>query len=114
MDIFQEVWDQAKRSNSKDMLIEAAALKLAAKAKASEIRLIKAERKNWRKMLRRNDTNGTLATFDLHPLEYEACKILCPDLTHADWQAKQKAWQWVLKQPWAQEFRASPFVKSRF
>ena len=114
MDIFQAVWDQAKRSNDKGRMVEAAALTLAANAKAQEIDLIKKERKTWRKMLRKSNTSGTLATFDLHPLEYEACRIMCPDLRHANWEAKQKAWQWILKQPWAKDFRASPFEKVRF
>ena len=108
-DIFDAVQDSTKKSaNAKDFAARVA-LVLASKIQRAEIDQVRRERALIRNnTLRKSGINGALITLDLHPLEYQACELLCPELKLADNQAKKKAWQWILKQPWAQEFKASP------
>ena len=112
--VFDAVWDQAKRCGGPDKIAEAAALKLAARAKQKEIDLVKAERDQAKRLLRRSNINGAISVLEMHNLEWEACRILCPDLDHADWQSKKRAWSWVLKQPWGEEYRPPAFEKVNF
>ena len=108
-DIFDAVQDSTRRATSAEDFAKRAALVLAARAQRAEIDIVRAERDWIRKnTLRKSGINGALITLDLHPLEYEACLILCPELRLADNQSKKRAWRWILKQPWAEEFKASP------
>ena len=112
-DVFEAVGDHARRSKSHFERMRALGILAAARLKAREIYALKQERKAMRAAIetRRADLNGTVTTFDLHPIELEAIKFLCPDADVADWQAKKKAWEWILAQPWAQEFKSSPLEK---
>lgn len=56
----------------------------------------------------RPDINGTRLTGEMHPVEYHACKLLCPQLEIGLGTAKTKAWEWILAQPWAQDLKTSP------
>ena len=69
MKIFDAVWTQATRLGTPDKLAEAAALKLAARARKREIDVVRAERDQWRKLHRRADVNGSVMALDMHPLE---------------------------------------------
>lgn len=110
-DVFQAVEEQAARGSAWDK-VNATALLLAASLKRDEIDAIRAERWAMQQDSEREpNRNGALLTFDLHPLEYEACKLLCPDLKYSDMEGRRKAWEWILNQPWAEEFKASPFAK---
>ena len=114
MDVFDAVWEQAKRSGDQKRLVQAGTLNLEATRRSEEIRAVREHRAAWRAFTRKGGRNGALVTLDMHPLEVEACKLLCPDLEHADWQAKKRGWQWILKQPYGKEFAPGDFEKTRF
>ena len=113
--IFQAVEESARKTPwDRDRLLEAAALCLAAKHKNDEIQAVRQNREAMRRAcLRDGSRNATTPTLDLHPLELEAVRFLCPESQIAHWGAKKETWAWVLKQPWAQEFKAPPFEKVR-
>ena len=55
--------------------------------------------------------NGMLKTGEIHPVEWAACKVLCPDLDRGNGTALQQGLRWLMAQDWAQEFKASPIEK---
>ena len=114
MDIFDAVWVDAKRSGDKQRLAAAAMLRLQSKAKAREIEAVRSHRDKWRELHPNGERNGHLVTLEMHPLEYECFRFLCPDLEHADWEAKKRSWNWALRQPWGKEYRTAPFEERRF
>ena len=108
-DIFDAIQESTRRAKSAEDFADRSALVLAARSRRAEIDAVRREREWTRRNLRlKSGINGALLTLDLHPLEYRACELLCPELRLADNKAKKKAWQWILKQPWAQEFKATP------
>ena len=112
--VFEAVIDQARRSGDKESLKRALALGLAAMAKSKEIEAVREHRALWRTVNRNGSRNGALVTLEMHPLEVKACKILCPMLEHADWQAKKRGWGWILRQSYGKEFAPAPFEQTRF
>ena len=53
--------------------------------------------------------NGHLLTREMHPLEMEVLKELCPGVSADNAKDRQKALYWVLNQEWGKDLRASPF-----
>ena len=113
--IFDAVEAEARRDRTGEKVITGAAICYRAKEQAGEIHMMRVARDVMRHNLQqRNDINGNLLTLDMHPMEYEACEYLCPLLKTADWQAQARAWRWILKQEWGQEFGAPQYEKTRF
>lgn len=52
-------------------------------------------------------------TREMHEAEYMVLQHLCPGLKTNDPKVKLKAMQWVLKQPWGEDFKPSP-IKMKF
>ena len=113
--IFDALEDQARKYRKKHIVFEGARIcRLAAKHR-NEIEALRKERHLMRQHAeRKNDTNGTVITGDFHWVEFEAAKCLCPALTDPRAEVQKKAWQWFLKQDYAQEFKTAPFAKTRF
>ena len=113
-DIFDEVLAQAKRSPDPKAYATALALKMAAKACAKEIKVLRDQRRVFQSDTRRPELNGAAVLLDMHALEYEAMKQLCPDLKKPHPESQKKAMAWILKQPWAAEYAAPAFEKRYF
>ena len=114
MNIFDAVWADARRSGDKQRIAKAAMLRLQSQVKAAEIEAVRGHRDKWRTLHPNGERNGHLVTLEMHPLEYECFRFLCPDLEHADWDAKKRSWLWALRQPWGKEYRTAPFEERRF
>ncbi len=48
---------------------------------------------------------------DLHPVEREILGELVPDLNSNDGHVKKRAIQWIIKQPWGEDFKPAPIDK---
>ena len=97
--------DPARRARGNRILVDAY-------RKGEEIKMMREERERIRNECRRDGgLNGTTPTGELHMVEYEACRFLCPDLEQGGGKAKKIGWQWVLAQPWGQEFKCAPIEK---
>ena len=102
------------KSRDENVATSAAALCMAAITRRDEIDRIRADRQALReKDTRRPEINMAVTVMDMHPLELEAIKLICPDVNRGDKEAKRAAWQWVLNQPWAQELKP-PSMAKRF
>ncbi len=53
--------------------------------------------------------NGHLLTREMHPVEMEVLKVLCPGVGADNARERQKALYWVLNQEWGKDLRASPY-----
>lgn len=60
------------------------------------------------------ERNGHLLTRELHPVEMEVVKELCPGVSADNAKERQKAWYWVLNQHWGEDLRASPYDQRYF
>lgn len=111
-DVFQALyqhWRGVKNPARKHRLSK---ILLAAKAQRDEIDFIRERRRVARLFLEQKaNIDGNFLTGELHLLEHEACKILCPALAHGTGTAQKEGWLWILKQPWGKDFRAAPFEK---
>ena len=102
-------WKKVKNPAKKQAISR---LLLAAKQKEAEIEACRANRQLQRIYLEQKaNINGNLMIAGLHDLEHRACQVLCPALQHGTGTAKAEGWRWVIKQPWAKDFRAAPFEK---
>jgi hypothetical protein len=80
-----------------------------------EIRQFQAEGHRLREEVRQNPVrHGHLLTREMHPTELAVCKALCRDLSVSNGKERTKAWYWVLRQPWGEELRASPYEQRYF
>lgn len=111
-DVFQALylhWKKVKNPAAKQMISR---ILLEAKLKRDEIDFMRARREASRLFQEQKATiNGNLVTGELHLLEHEACKILCPAIRHGTGTAIREGWNWIMKQPWARDFRPAPFEK---
>ena len=113
--IFDEIEAHARRHPTQYNVLRGATLCLKAKQKAGEIFAMRQERHIQRaNSERKNSTNGTTTTLDIHPLEWEAACILLPDLDSHDPTVLTDAVRKMLKTEWGKEFSPSPFEKTRF
>ena len=111
-DVFQALyqhWKGVKNPAKRQMIAQ---VLLAAKLQRDEIDFIRDQRRTARLFLEQKaNINGNFLTGELHMLEHEACKILCPALVHGKGPAQKEGWFWILKQPWGKDFAAAPFEK---
>ena len=113
--VFQALEDRLRKTQDPDWRCSAIALLMAAKQRWREIDAVRAERYRQRtQMERRNDTNGTVITGDLHALEHECIKLMEPDITIPRGDLQKLAWQRVLKTKWGKDLLTAPFAKTRF
>lgn len=102
-------WKKVKNPARKQAISR---LLLAAKQQEAEIEACRANRQLQRIYLEQKaNINGNLLIAGLHDLEHKACQALCPALCHGTGTAKAEGWRWVLRQPWAKDFKAAPFEK---
>lgn len=114
-DLFNAVHEEFKRT--KPGLKRRAMAELLADAvlKRQEIDVIRADRAKLRSAdTRRGDRNMAMVVLDMHPLELAAIKLLCPLLAAGNSRGAKEGWQWVLKQPWAEELKGPPMEKRFF
>lgn len=103
--LFQH-WRRVKNPAAKQAISR---VLLAAKQKQAEVDILRVERAELRAQeTMRPELDGTLITGAMHPLEVDACRIMCPDLRIGRGTAKEKGWEWVLKQPWGKDLSAAP------
>ena len=115
MSVFDEVAKLIKKQANVGEVTDAHMLLLAAKFRQHEIEDIRRNRYELKqKDTRRPDINMMTVVMEMHPLELEAIKLLCPALAVGNSKGKKEAWQWVLKQPWAEEFKPGPIEKRYF
>ena len=113
--IFDELEAQARRYPTPGNVMTGAWLCYQAKEKAGEIFAMRQERDIQRKNSeRKNSTNGTISTLDIHPLEWQAACLLLPELDSHDPTVLTGAIRKMLKTEWGKEFSPSPFEKTRF
>ena len=55
--------------------------------------------------------HGHLLSREMHAIEMEVAKALCPGLAADNARERQKAMYWVLNQDWGKDLRASPYDK---
>ena len=53
--------------------------------------------------------NGHLLTREMHPVEMDVLKALCPGVGADNAKERLKAMYWVLNQDWGKDLRASPY-----
>ena len=58
--------------------------------------------------------NGHLLTREMHPIEMDVLKVLCPGVGADNARERQKALYWVLNQEWGKDLRASPYDQRYF
>lgn len=110
--LFQELYQHWRRVKNPAAKASISRLLLDAKRHSTEINILRAERARERATdTKRPDVNGTRMTGAMHMLELEACRVLCPELRVGRGSVKTKAWEWVLKQPWAQDLNTAPMAK---
>ena len=113
--VFQAVYERWRKVQNPAAKASIGRLLLDAKVKREEIDILRAERHRERTTdTKRPDTNGTRMTGAMHPLELEACRILCPELRVGRGSVKTKAWEWVMAQPWAQDLNTAPMAQRYF
>jgi membrane-bound lytic murein transglycosylase MltF len=101
-----EYWRRVKNPAAKQSISR---LLLDAKAKQAEIDVLRAERAKLRATdTLRPELDGTLMTGAMHQLEVDACRMMCPDLRIGRGTAKERGWEWVLRQPWGRDLSAAP------
>lgn len=111
-DVFEVLFDKWKRVKNPAAKKKMGRILLQAKIKRKEIEYMRDQRHYQRLMNeQKGNINGNLVTGDLHALEYEACRLLCPALMHGDGVALKEGWRWIMRQSWGKEFRAAPFEK---
>lgn len=113
-DVFQALyqhWKKVKNPAKKRLLSK---ILFDSKVYAAEIEQMRRYRAEARQQAElRGDTNGLPTLGELHILEYEACRELCPTLKVGKGSAKSQGWKWVKKQPWAKDLLA-PQIEKRF
>lgn len=115
MSIFTELAVLAKRTKDLKTFDSATRIIKEASKRGAEITHIRKVRQIHRDKLERDGSrNGALITGEMHQLEYEAIRLLCPALQHPNGEDRDKTWQWILKQDWGKDFAAAPFEKTRF
>ena len=114
--LFDEVERQGRRQRRDlNKLTTAVALCQAAARRKPEIDEFRRTRQIMReKGFQNGNRNGHLITGEMHPLEYEACKFLCPDLNIKNGQPKTKNWYWIIRQEWGKDLAAAPIERTRF
>lgn len=110
--VFQRLYEEWRKAADPARKARMSRVLFAAKERESEIIGFRT-RRAWE---RNHDTcrpelNGTRMTGEMHPLEVEACRLLCPILEIGRGPAKTKGWTWVLNQPWAQDLKTAKLGK---
>ena len=76
---------------------------------------VQAIRDHWAKIRKEMEVNPLLEhgmlCRDLHPVERDLLGVLCPDLNSRDGHVKKKAINWILAQPWGEDFKPAPIRK---
>lgn len=107
--VFQALYEHWRRVKNPAKKARISSVLLASKAKAAEIATLRMERARERQTdTCRPELDGTRLTGAMHPLEHEACKILCPMLEVGRGSVKTKGWEWVMRQPWANDLQTAP------
>ena len=113
-DVFTAVGDLAKKTSDPNLKTSALALLFAAERLADEINVVRAHRDSERRRDTRRGELGMMPVFgEMHMLEVEACRLLCPALRTGNSEAAPDGWRWIAKQPWADDLKAAP-VQQRF
>lgn len=108
-DALYEHWKKVKNPATKQAISR---ILLAANQRQAEINHIRSQRFVMRLQLEQKaNINGNLVTGELHELEYDACRFLCPAIRGGNGTAVREGWRWIMKQPWGKDFRAAPFEK---
>ena len=111
-DVFQALYEHWKKIKNPAKKQQVSKILLESKLYKDDIDAIRAERARLRTQAERAaGNNGMQQLGELHVLEYEACRVLCPTLTIGRGSAKKAGWAWVRKQPWAKDFMAPPIEK---
>ena len=113
--VFDAVEALARKYNNDTMVKVASRLCARAAIRRSEIE----EYRSYRQLIRHNcegkaGINGRLAMLEMHPLEAEAIRLLCPEFMAPNSEQQKRGLRWVEKQPWAKEFLPAPIEKVRF
>lgn len=107
--VFQALYDHWRKVRNPARKARISRVLLASRAKRDEIDVLRRERARERRVETcRPELDGTRMTGAMHPLEHEACKLLCPSLEVGRGSVKTKGWEWVLKQPWAEDLKTAP------
>lgn len=106
--LFQRLYEEHCKCADPERKQRIARVLLAAKQKEPQIIRLR----HIRAWERNNDTcrpelNGTRLTGEMHELEVAACRLLCPALEVGLGSVKTRGWEWVLRQPWAQDLKTS-------
>lgn len=107
--IFQRLYEEWRTTKHPGRRAMMAQVLMDSESKQTEIgkfRTIRAWERN--NATCRPEINGTRLTGEMHPLEYQACKLICPQLEIGQGTAKTKAWEWILAQDWAQDLKTAP------
>lgn len=111
-DIFQALYEHWKKVKNPAKKQAISRILLESKVYQADINKMRRARAELRAHAeRRADLNGMPQLMELHVLEYEACRVLCPTLTIGRGSAKKAGWEWVKKQPWAKDLLAPPIEK---
>ena len=114
-DVFQELYQHWRKIKNPAKKQKISRLLLESKVREPEINQMRRYRAQMRSAAeRRGDTNGMQALGELHVLEWEACRELCPMLKFGRGTAKAQGWKWVKKQSWAKDLLAPPIEKRFF
>ena len=114
--LFQAVEDEARRyPNNHKLVFEGAKLCRLAKKNEAEIQAFRLHRAMQRQHdQRKNSTGLTPIAGEFHWLEWEAAKLLHPDLKTPRASLKKIAFRAFMKKPYAEEYRPASFEKTRF
>ena len=107
--LFKQLFEEFRRTEHPVRKARIAKVMREADKKSTEIlkfRTVRAWERN--NAVCRPEIDGTRLTGEMHPLEYEACRLLCPQLEIGQGTAKTKAWEWLLAQDWAQDLKTAP------
>lgn len=113
-DVFTALGDLARKTPDQELRLNALACLLAAGMLKDEIDEVRAHRESERRRDTRRGELGMMPMFgEMHMIEVEACRLLCPALRTGNSQAAPDGWRWIAKQSWADDLKAAP-VQKRF
>lgn len=107
--VFQALYEHWRKVKNPSRKARISRVLLEAKAKREEIDILRRERARERATdTCRPELDGTRLTGAMHTLEHEACRLLCPSLEVGRGSVKTKGWEWVMRQPWADDLKTAP------
>lgn len=113
--VFEALFEHWRRVRNPAAKQRISRVLLAAKQKQAEIDVLRNERARLRASgTMRPELDGTLITGAMHPLEVDACRMMCPDLRIGRGSAKERGWEWVLRQDWGKDLSAAPLGRQYY